>query len=334
MSSMTGCAFGRRISVAERRLDGQAARFGLIYRHSDALAPCLFLADGSGGAVHTRPSLNGLIRGYCMRWGFTPRYIEVVDGVGRLRRLLRLRRRGRRTRRRLCGRRRVPERTRYRTRLSMAASVLEGVGRAEAGRTGGMGRRAVRDWLRRYDAEGPEGLRDRPRGGDSVFSRRCAVGGCAGLGGVGSGRGARRRGSVARSRHSPEDRGGHRRGRRAGKRRHCRAGLGGMARTCARTAAPGPVGVRRRSRNSPAPPYPPPRSTAQPPWGAAEPEEAIYCFTSDGVPVGKAVPVGAPRSLRGLATGVKSMFFLRAERYAADITSLPSALGRAAGGRR
>ena len=54
-------------------------------------------------------------------------------------------------------------------RLSMVALVLEGVGRAEAGRTGGMDRQAVRDWLHRYNAEGPEGLRDRPRGGTACF---------------------------------------------------------------------------------------------------------------------------------------------------------------------
>ena len=54
-------------------------------------------------------------------------------------------------------------------RLSMAVSALEGVGRAEAGRTGGMDRQAVRDWLHRYNAEGPEGLRDRPRGGTACF---------------------------------------------------------------------------------------------------------------------------------------------------------------------
>ena len=68
----------------------------------------------------------------------------------------------------------------------------------------GMDHQAVRDWLHRYDAEGPEGLRDRPRG---VFSRRRAVGGCAGLGGVGSGCGARWCGSVACSRYLPEGRG-------------------------------------------------------------------------------------------------------------------------------
>ena len=54
-------------------------------------------------------------------------------------------------------------------RLLMVALVLEGVGRAEAGRVVGMDRQAVRDWLHRYNAEGPEGLRDRPRGGTACF---------------------------------------------------------------------------------------------------------------------------------------------------------------------
>ena len=48
-------------------------------------------------------------------------------------------------------------------RLPMAASVLEDVGRAEAGRTGGTDRQAVRDRRRRYNVEAPGGLRDRPR---------------------------------------------------------------------------------------------------------------------------------------------------------------------------
>ena len=54
-------------------------------------------------------------------------------------------------------------------RLPMAASGLEGVGRAEAGRMVGMDRQAVRDWLHRYNAEGLEELRDRPRGGTACF---------------------------------------------------------------------------------------------------------------------------------------------------------------------
>ena len=54
-------------------------------------------------------------------------------------------------------------------RLSMAPSDLEGVGRAEAGRMVGMDRQAVRDWLYRYNAEGPGGLRNRPGGGTACF---------------------------------------------------------------------------------------------------------------------------------------------------------------------
>ena len=112
-------------------------------------------------------------------------------------------------------------------RLLMVAFVLEGVGRAEAGRMGGMDRQAVRDWLHRYDAEGPEGLRI-VRAGGGVFSRRRAVGGCAGLDGVGSGCGARRRGSAARSRYSPEDRGGLRSGA-SGRERSPAAPEGGVS---------------------------------------------------------------------------------------------------------
>ena len=48
-------------------------------------------------------------------------------------------------------------------RLSMAAPVPEGVGRAEAGRTVGMDRQAVRDRAPRDNAEEPEGLMRRER---------------------------------------------------------------------------------------------------------------------------------------------------------------------------
>ena len=50
-------------------------------------------------------------------------------------------------------------------RLLMIAHVLSGEGRAEAGAATGMDRQAVRDWVQRYTAEGPEGLHDRRRGG-------------------------------------------------------------------------------------------------------------------------------------------------------------------------
>ena len=65
-------------------------------------------------------------------------------------------------------------------RLPLAASVPEGVGRAEAGRTGGTDRQAVLDRRRCYNAEGPEGGIVRA-GGRRVFptmrnGRLCGVG--------------------------------------------------------------------------------------------------------------------------------------------------------------
>src|SRR3954451_22389614 len=45
------------------------------------------------------------------------------------------------------------------------ALVLEGASREEAARAAGMDRQTLRDWVRRYDAEGLAGLRDRPRSG-------------------------------------------------------------------------------------------------------------------------------------------------------------------------
>jgi transposase len=46
-----------------------------------------------------------------------------------------------------------------------SALVLEGCSRAEAARHAGMDRQTLRDWVHRYNAEGVEGLKDRPRPG-------------------------------------------------------------------------------------------------------------------------------------------------------------------------
>ena len=50
-------------------------------------------------------------------------------------------------------------------RLLAIANALEGLTRAEAARLAGMERQALRDAVIRYNAEGPSGLRDRPRSG-------------------------------------------------------------------------------------------------------------------------------------------------------------------------
>jgi transposase len=60
--------------------------------------------------------------------------------------------------------RREPDR-RSATRLSAIANALDGFSRAEAARLAGMERQALRDAVIRYNAEGPQGLRDRPRSG-------------------------------------------------------------------------------------------------------------------------------------------------------------------------
>ena len=60
--------------------------------------------------------------------------------------------------------RREPDR-RAAMRLSAIANALEGLSRAEAARLAGMERQALRDAVIRYNAEGPRGLRDRPRPG-------------------------------------------------------------------------------------------------------------------------------------------------------------------------
>src|ERR671911_3230 len=50
-------------------------------------------------------------------------------------------------------------------RLLAIANALEGMPRAEAARLAGMERQALRDAVLRFNAEGPEGLHDRPRPG-------------------------------------------------------------------------------------------------------------------------------------------------------------------------
>jgi transposase len=51
------------------------------------------------------------------------------------------------------------------SRLLALADALDGMSRDEAARAAGMDRQTLRDWVHRYNAEGVEGLRDRPRPG-------------------------------------------------------------------------------------------------------------------------------------------------------------------------
>src|SRR5436305_2219679 len=55
-------------------------------------------------------------------------------------------------------------------RLRAVGNALDGMGGDQAGRAAGMDRQTLRDWVHRYNAEGVEGLRDRPRPG-----RPCAL---------------------------------------------------------------------------------------------------------------------------------------------------------------
>jgi transposase len=45
-------------------------------------------------------------------------------------------------------------------RLLSLAGVLDGMGRADAARIGGMDRQTLRDWVHRFNAQGPDGLKD------------------------------------------------------------------------------------------------------------------------------------------------------------------------------
>jgi transposase len=51
------------------------------------------------------------------------------------------------------------------SRLLGLVHALEGMDRGEAARLAGMDRQTLRDWVLRFNAEGVEGLRDRPKSG-------------------------------------------------------------------------------------------------------------------------------------------------------------------------
>ena len=50
-------------------------------------------------------------------------------------------------------------------RLLALAAVYDGMSRTDAAAVGGMDRQTLRDWVHRFNAEGPNGLLDRPRSG-------------------------------------------------------------------------------------------------------------------------------------------------------------------------
>lgn len=50
-------------------------------------------------------------------------------------------------------------------RLLSLAAVLDGASREDAARIGGMDRQTLRDWVHRFNAEGPDGLKDIPSKG-------------------------------------------------------------------------------------------------------------------------------------------------------------------------
>ena len=50
-------------------------------------------------------------------------------------------------------------------RLLSLAAVLDGMSRADAAQIGGMDRQTLRDWVHRFNAQGPEGLKDIHGGG-------------------------------------------------------------------------------------------------------------------------------------------------------------------------
>src|SRR6202035_1067102 len=59
-------------------------------------------------------------------------------------------------------------------RVLMIANLLEGMEHEEAARLAGLSRSAAYEWHNRYEEEGIEGLRDRPRPGCGVTRRIAA----------------------------------------------------------------------------------------------------------------------------------------------------------------
>lgn len=57
-------------------------------------------------------------------------------------------------------------------RLLSLAAVLDGMNRTDAARIGGMDRQTLRDWVHRFNDQGPDGLRDIHAGG--LEPRLCA----------------------------------------------------------------------------------------------------------------------------------------------------------------
>ena len=57
-------------------------------------------------------------------------------------------------------------------RLLALASILDGASRSEAARSAGMDRQTLRDWVHRYNAQGVDGLLDRPRSGRKPLLRQ------------------------------------------------------------------------------------------------------------------------------------------------------------------
>ena len=58
-------------------------------------------------------------------------------------------------------------------RLLAIAAVYDGLDRATAARLGGMDRQTLRDWVHRFNEEGPEGLVDRKAPGAARRLRAC-----------------------------------------------------------------------------------------------------------------------------------------------------------------
>lgn len=54
-------------------------------------------------------------------------------------------------------------------RLLAIANALDGMSREQSARQAGLDRQALRDWVLRYNAEGIDGLHDRPRSGRPSF---------------------------------------------------------------------------------------------------------------------------------------------------------------------
>ena len=90
-------------------------------------------------------------------------------------------------------------------RLMALAAIYDGGSRTQAAAVGGVTLQVVRDWVLRFNADGPDGLIDRKAPWQTVAAERCAPGRAGGNGRARPDPGSAWRGPLADHRSLPMD---------------------------------------------------------------------------------------------------------------------------------